>query len=877
MMRGQLFRRLRYWLRRDELDAALTEELEFHRQLKQQAFERDGMSPTDAHHAARRELGNVTQAREAARHVWIWPWIDSVRQDVGYAVRSLRRQPGFTCLSVVVLGIAVGLNASLFTVAAGIALRPMAGLSDAGRVVTVAGAIPAAVGGVGGMSFPEFAFLAAGSRTLTGLAAERNTSVTLDAGGVGRTTVVHAVTASYFDVLGVRMARGRGFRSEEDRRDAPEPVVVLSYALWQTRLGADPATVGTTVRLNDTPHTVVGITPQEFTGSEGGAIRIWVPLSSLPRLRPNNPFEVNLLDRAEDCCVDVVGRLADAVTRGQAEAELQVLSDRFRSSVAQDPRPIVLEGTAFLRGRRADAGTVLAVIGVLFLGIVIVLLLACANVGNLLLARAVARRGEIGVRLAIGASRRRIVRQLLTEGFVLALIASAVGVVLAWWLPGIALNRLAGHPAPFDTNPDGLVIAYAVFLAAVACVAFALAPALHATRGNVAGALKDAAPSPSTLPLRSMLLAAQVAMTIVLLASAGLLLRGVAAARTVDLGFAIDDVVVAAIELPQPAYDAARSETFMTDLAAGLRDAGVDSFAFVSTEPLSENSYMTGLRLTGEGVDQARSIEFRAVTPGYFDVLRIPVAAGRAFVDADAGRGVAIVNETLARRYWPGENPLGRSFVTGEERSLQIIGVVGDAHIDGLAAVEPMFFQPMTRLRSDRLPRLLFASTRPSTSAAVIAAIERLERRARVEVVPLSDRLESWLGELTLAPIAAALLGMFGLGLATVGMFGVFAFVVRQRTREIGIRMALGARPADVVRIVLAGNSRAVIAGLGVGIAGAVAASQVLRSSLYGLSPLDPVTYGTVTVVLAAAALAASYVPARRAARVNPMRALRSE
>jgi predicted permease len=872
---GTLFRRLRYWLRQREFDDALREEIEFHRGLTQQVLENGGLSTEESRLAARRDLGNVTRAREESRAIWIWPWLDSVWQDTTYATRSLRRHPGFTLLAVVILGVAIGLNTSLFTVFAGLALRPMAGLTEPSRVVSVSGEFALGRSGVIGMSFPEFQFLATESRSFSGLVAERNTSVTVEAGGVGRTLSAHVVTGSYFDVLGVRMEHGRGFLPAEDRRGSSVPVVVLSFSLWQGLFGADPEIVGAPIRINDIPHAVVGITSREFNGSEGGMRRLWLPLSSLPTLRSNDPFESTLLDRPQDCCVNVLGRLRDGVTSGQAEAELQVLSDRFRAGVGQEARAIVLGGTEFLKGQRA-AASVLAVMGVLFVGIVLVLLMACANVGNLLLARAAGRAGEIGVRLSLGAGRPRIVRQLLTEGFVLALIGTGVGVAIAHWLPSLVLNDVAGQPAPFEIATDGWVLGYAIVLAAVACAAFALAPALHATRGDVAMVIKSGALPSRRFPLRGVLLGVQVAVTVVLLTSAGLLLRGVATARGVDPGFAVEGVVVATVELP-PVSDSTRAQRFSADLVASLRDAGVEAFALVSNEPLGDSSSTTSMRLPGEAEEQMRTIEFLDVTPGYFDVLRIPIAAGRGFADADAGRGVAVVNESMARRYWPDDNPVGRSFFAGgTRRSLEVVGVVKDAHLDSLDVVEPLFFQPMTAAGVD-VAKVLFESRRASTSAAVTAAIQGLERRARIDFTPLTDRLADRRGELRFAPLAASILGTFGLTLATVGMFGTFAYAVCQRTREIGLRMALGARAADIVRLVLTGSSRAVAIGLAVGMLGALGASQVLRRSLYGVSPLDPLALGGVALMLAVAALAASYVPARRALRIDPSRALRWE
>jgi predicted permease len=863
-------------LRVRRLEGELADELQFHREMKEQELQRAGLSAEQARLAARAALGNTTRSREDARAIWLWPWLESVWQDVVYALRSLRRQPGFTMVAVVALGVSIGLNSSLFTVFAGLALRPMAGLGDPARVVSVSAESAIGRRGAIGFSYPEFRFVADSTRTVDGLVAHRGISVSLESDRVGRTTPAYVVTGNYFDVLGIRMEHGRGFLASEDRRESPAHVAVLSYQLWRSYFGGE-AIVGRQIRIDGIPHTVVGITSPEFTGPEGSANRVWLPISSLPSLRANDPYLASLLDRWQDCCVNVTGRLANGATRSEVRAELQVLSQRFRASVNQDPRNVLIGGTQFLSGRNAKPEA-LAIIGVLFTGITLLLLIACANVGNLLLARAAARMAEIGVRLSIGASRFRIVRQLLTEGLVLASVAAAAGLALATWLPRFVLERVANQPVPFDIAPDGLVLGYAVALAVLTCVACALAPALHVTRVDVASALKDGTPAlHSRFPLRTVLLATQVAVTVVLLTSAGLLLRGVAQARELDLGFNVEGIGVAKVELPAFAYDNTRAAVLLKDLRTAVRNAGLQSFAFVSPEPLADFHFQTGVRLDGQSEDLTRIVDFINVTPGYFSVLGLPIIAGRDFQENEDGRPVAIVNETLARQYWPSQNPVGRTFVSGRE-SLEIVGLVKDAYMSGLDTIEPVFFRPMgAQVQSQEFPRLMFRATEPAAWTAIAARISSVESRALVDVAPLRDRLENQLAQLNFAPLAASILGVLGLTLATIGMFGVFAYVVRQRTREIGIRIALGAPPVTIIRLVLSGNSRALTVGLAAGVAGALVASQVLRGSLYGLSPLDPVAYGGVIVLLGASALAASYLPARRATLVDPVRALRHE
>ena len=859
---GRLLRRLRYWFGQTDHEAALAEELEFHRALKQQELEGTGLPTDDARFAARRAMGNVTFAREESRAQWIWPWIESVAQDLRTAVRSLLRQPGFTLLSVLVLGVAIGLNTSLFTVFAGAAFRPMRGVTDPDRVALVSARAPGVPNLLTGLSLPEFGFLAAHS-TAAELAAERRTWVTLDAGGRRDTTALF-VTGNYFQLLGAGLPLGRGILPADDRRGSPAAVVVLSHVLWQTQFGGDPSVLGRSIRIAGQPHTVIGIVAPDF-GAAAGRARVWLPMSALPVLRPDDTG----FDRPEICCAEVYARLRKGVTRTQLQAQLGALSNRFRASVGQDPRPVVVGGTQAARGRRGD-DTTLAAFRVLFLGMTMVLLLACANVGNLLLARAAGRRNEIAMRLSLGAGRRRIVRQLLTEGMLLTVIAAGAGLGLAAWLPHVVLNVLVGEAAPFDIDLDGLVFAYAAALAVVACVTAALAPALHATRGAIAASLKGAVAA-VRLPLRSVLLAAQVAITVVLLASAGLLLRGVAAARQMDLGFRIDDIDEATVRLPQPEYNAERMRILVVELSQAVDSAGLTSVA------LAASGRSTGeARLPRGAGDQTRPVDRLDVSPSYFNVLDIPLVAGRNLIDGDRDRGLVVVNETLARLLWGGEEAVGRAFVV-DDRPLEVIGVVRDARLLGLDPPPPSYFAPLTGPRGTLFPTVLVRQSSSADTAGLSQLIRRLEPRAEVTWAPMRDRLDFELSGLRLAPLVASVLGMFALGLATVGMFGVFAYSVRQRSRDIAVRLALGARSRDVIAGVLATSAHAVVYGLGAGVLAAAGASQLLRRSLYGVSPLDPVTYAGVALVIAAAAMVASYAPARRAVQVDPASLLREE
>jgi predicted permease len=511
----------------------------------------------------------------------------------------------------------------------------------------------------------------------------------------------------------------------------------------------------------------------------------------------------------------------------------------------------------------------------MFLGVTIVLLLACANVGNLLIARAAGRAREIGVRLSLGASRTRVVRQLLTESFVLALAASAIGIVLAYRLPQAIFARM-GEVPPFDLAPDGTVLSYAVALAASSCLVFGLAPALHATGGNLIGGLKTGPMVGGTrLPLRSLLLSVQVTLSVVLLVAAGLLVRGVQNARAMDPGFTIANVSVVSFALPAGAYDRTRTRAFVEQVAQAIASVpGVKAYGFTTHEPLSNSRTMTSFRLPAETEDRERSMLVLDVSPGYFETLRIPLVAGRSFDAADASRRVVLVNETLARRHWSGQDAVGQAFIAGGRELVTIVGVVRDAYTTGLDQIEPTFYQPSN---SSGPPKLLLRTDGADVSAVVKTVVAGLDRRVRVQAAPLADSADRYLASSRTGAFMAGILGVFAVSLASIGMFGVFAYVVQQRTQEIGIRMALGAQSGQVVRLVLGGHARAVMVGLGVGFVAAAAGSQLLRGFLYGVSPFDAWAYAAVAAILACAALVATYVPARRASRIDPMSALRYE
>jgi macrolide transport system ATP-binding/permease protein len=562
----KLLRRIQYLFQRNRLEADLAEEMEFHRAMLARDFSGDRA-------AASRVWGNATLAREDARAVWLGPWLESFWRDLTYGIRGLWRERGFTAVALSALAIAIGLNTALFTVFNAVALRPWA-VKDPGRVVNVGRLIrkgPLA-GSFEGFGVAEWRYFSEHSKAFTGLFMTRNFEPVRGASGALQLTWV---TANYFSVLGVEMARGRGFMPGEDRPLAPEAVAVLSYSAWQNRFGGDPEIVGKAVRLDDIPFTVVGVAGESFAGTDYTRVDLWAPLSARRVLRPHDADVLPFLTDPNHCCSTMAGRLAPGYTRRQAAAEIGLFASQSQVDQSVRDSSVAVTGTALLDSAGRNTAKLVPMLAAMFTAMTLILLLACANVGNLLLARAAARRAEIALRLSLGGSRARLVRQLLVESFSLALAGAAAGLAIAWIAPRVVVARLVPENG-IHLTLDWRVCAYTAGLAVLACMVFGLAPALQATHGRIAGALKREAPlSFSRLPLRSVLLAAQVAISVILLAGTGLLVRGLQHAQGQNPGFRVDGVSVAQMDLPAAEYSGQRSRIFTAQLLSALSEPGL--------------------------------------------------------------------------------------------------------------------------------------------------------------------------------------------------------------------------------------------------------------------------------------------------------------
>ena len=784
-------------------------------------------------------------------------WADGVYKDLRYAAHSLLTQPAFTAMALLALVVGIALNLGFFTAINALWSHPW-NVPEPERVVRAYASNPKANVGYWGFSLVGARFLHENSKTIEGAFATRNENVRIVADEVEAAATATFATGPFFETLHVGIEPGRAFTQDEDDPAAPVAVAVISHRLWTNRYGGDAGAIGSTITVDGVPFTVIGVAARDFDGTDEDRTEVWLPFAALSLVQPTTP---SLFNDPAHCCSELAARLRDGVSHDEATAELNALFAAYMSDLGVEPSTIVLSGTAMLDDpqRREQVAPVIAIVFTVFGA---VLLLACANVTNLLLARGAARQSEIALRMAIGAGRRRIVRQLLTEAGLLALVAAVITLPLTYALPRAAL-RIMGQtlPANISVEPDVKVLFFAIGIATLATLAFGLAPALQTTRTNPIAAIKGQGSATARRSrLRGISLGIQVAVSAALLVAAGLLVRGVDFARGVDFGFRIDGVSAVSVTLPPNVYGpAAEAELFDTALAR-FDDAAPVGVSFLM--PLGERHEFTG----ASGCTNGGFVRTQLVNAAYFDVLQIPLVEGRNFVRADTGGTAVIVNEAFARTCSEGGSPAGRTQQIGGVQH-EIVGVVRDAQLHGTGGVDPIVFMPFAPGPVFRGEAVLLLPTPLAERAA--ATMRELEPRATATVVTLQEQVESWLGNTAgLARIAGAI-GALALLLAAVGVYGVFSYYVEQRRREIGVRIALGAKPGQIVWLVVRQNMPALAGGLAVGLVIAAAESIVLRAELHGLSPADPPAFLGVLVVMLLTGVAASILPARRATQTE--------
>ncbi len=865
-------RRLRARIKYRHFERDIAQELKQHRDMAERDARRDGLNDRDARWHAARTLGNATLAREAARGVWLAPWLESVWQDLRHAVHALRHSPGFTLTAGTTLVVVIGLNASVFSVVNAILLKPWP-VADPSRVVVV---FATQDGRAGGMSPAEYRFLRDRTTSvhLTAIGS-RSVHFVDDAGSEGEQARV--VGGNYFDVLGIPLQLGRGFVADDDRPGTGRAVAVLSDQAWQRRFGADPDVVGRQIHLDAATFTVIGVAMPGANDSqlEGAPPAVWLPLTAVALLNPDDVFSQNFLTEPGHCCVRVAGRLTPGAKRTTAQTELSVGHAAFqRDEVHVPPERLSRIGIMVTDTRllsQPDGRRVAPLFTLIFAGTLLLLVLASANIGTLQLARAMSRHREVRIRMSLGAGRARIVRQFLTEGLVLALASGTLSVGIACLLPPFVLAQVPGgrNATGLPLGANASVLLFTLGVSLCACVLFGLAPALRGTQRQafVRGNRQSA---PGRIPLRTALLSIQVGISTVLLVAAALLVRGVFHAATFDPGFRYADVLLTAIQLPKDAYTPEAQAVWLGTYRHALADAEIGPVGATGIPPLSRSSISASVRLPGGSEAAVRTVEFHSVSPGYFDVLDIPFVAGRNLQPSDRTDGV-IVNETLAHTLWGNTPALGRPLVI-QNSTRTVVGVVKDAYLTALDQRIPTCFV----LGDGTMPQFLVRDA-PGRREQLEAIVRRLDPRATLTTRSLSANVREWLRTSLVGAAIAAALGICGLVLATIGVFGVFAYLVNERTREIGIRLAIGARSVDIVGVVMGTTARALGIGLSAGLVAALLAGPVLRNNLFGVSPRDPGALLVSMIAIAMAAIAATLIPVRRALRVDPAVTLKAE
>jgi putative ABC transport system permease protein len=805
-------------------------------------------------------------------------------QDLRFAARVLRTNPGFTAVAVLALALGVGANTAIFSVINGVLLRPQP-YAEPERLVSL-WLTPVGEREEGFASFKDFADWRAQTRSFEELASYRHGGYTLN--GVGEPQRVEGlrVSSGFFPLLRVNPAAGRIFRPEEDVPGG-ERVVVISHEFWQRSFGGDPGVLGRQLLLNAQPHTIVGVLPRGFRPPlDSGAAEVYTTIA----------HEGANLDSRGARVTQVIGRLKPGVTVEQAQADL----DAVARSLAQQYPDTNTGTTAFLVNlHEQHVAKVRPALWVLLVAVGLVLLIACSNVANLLLGRAASRQKEMAIRAALGAGRWRVVRQLLTESVVLSLLAGTAGVLLALWsIDALIALGPADLPRLGEIRADGRVFGFALLLSVLTGVVFGLAPALKASRPELNETLKEggrgASAGRGSRRLRGLLIVSQTALALMLLVCAGLLLKSFARLLEVDPGFNPKNVLTLRVNLPAAKYaESAPRVSFVRQALERVRAVpGVEGAAFVGPMPFSHSEVFGDFRIVGRpepAAGEEPGAAVRSITPDYFRVMGIPVRRGRHFTEHDrkGGVGAAIINETAARLYWPGRDPLGER-VRGiganqngdEPPEWEIVGVVGDVRHDGLdSEPKPELYLPHQQNSWSWGVFVVRTAVEPAGLAGPVRGeIMAVDRdQPVVDVKPLAQLISESVAQPRFYALLVGAFSAVGLTLAVVGIYSVISYAVTERTHEIGVRMALGASPGDVRRLMIRHGMTYALAGIAAGTVGALAAARYLSAQLFGVSSTDSFVFAAVPLLVACVALAACYVPARRATKVDPLVALRHE
>jgi len=896
---------------RSKRNQDLEREIRGHLDLEEEEQRNAGVTPDDAPYAARRAFGNVGFIKEVTREMWGWTSLERLGQDLRYAVRMMRKSPGFTAVAVLSLALGIGANTAIFSLMNAIMLRSLPVQEPDRLVLFGKGQWAGVTDDLPDHSWQLFAYpfyrhVQRKNQVFSGVAAmgSMGNDVRAIVSGNRQSEPVSArlVSGTYFSVLGVNAVAGRTFTDAEDQTPGGNPVAVMSYSWWQRRFGRDASVIGKTLTIGSTVFHIIGVAPPEFFGtSVGESADLWIPASMITEVPPGWGGDEPTRDPSFQS-FHILARLNPGVTVTQAGAQVNVLfKQALRERVGSAPsqkelsaiQHALIELTPGGRGLSQIRGRISLMLEILMGAVGLVLLIACANIANLLLARAASRQKEIAVRLSIGAGRLRLIRQMLTESALLALVGGVAGVVFAWWATGFLLWMVStgGETLPLSVTPDARVLWFTSVLSLATGVLFGLAPALRATRVELSSSLKEgrgSLPARSKNVLAKALIVSQVALSVVLLIGAGLFVRSLVNLRNVDTGFNKENVLVAGVDAPSAGYKEddprltalyQQVEQRVSELP-GVRSASFSMFTF-QQGAWTMSTYPQGRTPPSENHGE---IHNNAVGPGFFAAMDLPVILGRAFNSRDTAKSpkVAVINETMARTYFPGESPIGLRYGFSPEHSgdFEVVGVMRDAKYGNLREKPtPMAFYPYTQQ-----PRYLgdftvrYAGDQRGLAQEIRRAFAAVNSNLPItNVRTLAEQVDDTLIGDKLVARLSSFFGLLALLLASIGIYGVLSYAVAGRTSEVGLRMALGAKRSNVVWLVMRDVLVLVFIGLAIGVPGAVSLERLASDMFYGLAAVDAVSIAAAVSILALVAGVAAYLPARKASLVDPMTALRYE
>jgi macrolide transport system ATP-binding/permease protein len=880
--------RLRSLFRREQVDLELRDEIQDHLEQQIQANLASGMSPEVARYSAMRALGGATQIAEACREKRRVNQIENFFQDLRFGLRQMRRSPGFSILAILCLTLGIGANTAVFSWIEGLLFRPYPMVAHQERLVAVGGTSRSSGEESGDpLSWPDYLDLQRSCTLCETTFVSKITGTTLSVGDRAEVTTGSIVSANYFDAIGIHPILGRGFEPEENVGSRAHPVVVISYQLWKTRFKGDPQIIGKTQRLSGVLHTIVGVAPEGFRGTfVGWAMNFWVPASM------EEVFEAGgykLEDRGARWIESYV-RLKPGVTQEQAQQEVSAIAKRLETDFHDTNRGRGIKLWPLWQTPFNNAGTLLPTLEIMFAVVVFVLLISCANVGNLLLVRSFARRHEMSVRLAIGAGRSRLVKQLFTEGLILSMFGAAGGLLVAYWCRHalvLLFPARGGISMYLPGEIDWRVLALSAGICLIATLLVGLVPAFQTRNLDLASALK--AESAGVVGVggkawvRSSLVIIQVSLSFILLVGAGLLVKSLEEIRTTSPGFITHTVLNTGVSLSAAGYDAQRAKTFEDELIDRITALpGVESAAFARLEPLGYGTYSSSpIAMDGyqPPPEEQPSVDYNQVGPAYFATMGIPIISGREFARADDEKAalVTVVNQTMAARYWRGQNPVGQRLqVKGQW--LQVVGVAADSKYESMRENPKPFFYVPRRQDFTRGGGLNIRTTLPVQimESAVAREVRALDGNlALYEMITLQEQVDRSTSPQLVAVTLVGVLGGLALLLAAVGLYGVMSYAVSQKTREMGLRMALGAGTANLLRLVISSGMALTFGGVLLGVAVALGLTRLMGNLLFKVSPRDPLAFGLAFAVMTIASVAACLLPAWRATRTDPARVLR--